>query len=210
MFPGRQTLATFHNFFSVVVAKVLISAIITGVSEEPPNPQTATLESVQSLFLVHIDIIRGFIRALARDPHLTEDVLQETFLTVSKKADSFEPGTNFPRWACAIARLKLLEVRRRREGRLVLLSEEAIEALAVSDHTPEKDTRLDFLGECIALLPASMKRAVEMRYVGEHKPAEIARAVGWSAEAIYVSLSRARTLLRECVDQKIKLAKEPS
>ena len=47
---------------------------------------------VQGLFLTHIDLVRGFIRALVRDRHLADDVLQETFLTVARKAADFEPG----------------------------------------------------------------------------------------------------------------------
>jgi RNA polymerase sigma factor (sigma-70 family) len=78
---------------------------------------------VQGLFLTHIDLVRGFIRALVRDRHLADDVLQETFLTVARKAGDFEPGTNFPRWACAIARLKVMEAHRREKGNLLFLSE---------------------------------------------------------------------------------------
>jgi len=41
--------------------------------------------------------------------HDAEDVLQETFLTVTAKAASFAEGTNFIGWACTIARFKVLE-----------------------------------------------------------------------------------------------------
>lgn len=166
------------------------------------NPDPAAL-GVQGLFLTHIDLIRGFIRALVRDRHLADDVLQETFLTVAKKAENFEHGTNFPRWACAVARLKVLEAHRKEKGNLLFLSEEAIEALSASDEALDTDCRAELLEDCIDDLPPSMKRSVELRYVGDHKPAEIARLIGWSAEAVYVALSRARTLLRQCVERKI-------
>lgn len=158
---------------------------------------------MQGLFLAHIDLIRGFIRALVRDRHLADDVLQETFLTVTRKAEDFEPGTNFPRWACAVARLKVLEAHRREKGNMLFLSEEAIEALSTSEEVPAADYRTDLLECCIKDLPPAMKRSVELRYVGDHKPAEIARIIGWSAEAVYVTLSRARALLRQCIERKI-------
>jgi RNA polymerase sigma-70 factor (ECF subfamily) len=47
-----------------------------------------------------------------------------------------------------------------------------------------------------------MKRSVELRYVGDHKPAEVARMIGWSAEAVHVALSRARSLLRDCIERR--------
>lgn len=166
------------------------------------TPPSGPVAGVQGLFLTHIDVVRGFIRALVRDRHLADDVLQETFLTVTRKADKFEPGTNFPRWACAIARLKVLEALRKQKGSLVFLSEEAIESLASTEH-PGENLRAELLETCIADLPPSMKRSVELRYQGEHKPAEIARMVGWSTESVYVALSRARSLLRDCIEKKM-------
>lgn len=58
-----------------------------------------------------------------------EDVLQETFLTVSRTAESFEPGTNFVAWACGIARRKVLD-NYRRQRRATVLNEAALIALA--------------------------------------------------------------------------------
>lgn len=184
--------------------------IIGGVQEalSSPDRDDDPRLTVQGLFLTHIEVIRGFIRALVRDRHLADDVLQETFLTVAKKAADFEKGTQFVRWACAIARLKVMEAMRRERGNLRFLSEEAIEALAVSDEAPGTDRRAEVLAGCIGELPPAMRRSVELRYVGDHKPGEIARIIGWSAEAVYVTLSRARALLRECVERKITEAGE--
>jgi RNA polymerase sigma-70 factor, ECF subfamily len=108
---------------------------------------------VQGLFLVHINVIRGFIRALVRDRSMADDVLQETFLTITKKADAFEHGTNFPRWACAVARLKVLEAHRGAKGNLLYLSEDAIEALSASEEVPEHDLRVDLLDGASKIFP---------------------------------------------------------
>ena len=149
-------------------------------------------------------MIRGFTRALIRDSHLADDVLQETFLTIGRKAASFEKGTNFPKWACAIARLKVLEARRREAGRVQFLSSDAIEALASTDEPVERDIRLDVVEECIEALPPSMRKMIDLRYVVEQKPTKIASIIGWSVEAVYVGLSRARSSIRDCIDTKLK------
>ncbi len=162
---------------------------------------------VHGQFLAHIDVIRGFIRALVRDSHLADDVLQETFLTVARKAEGFTPGTNFPKWACAVARLKVLEVRRRESGRLTFLSEEAIEILAEAGPPPAEDLRLERVQECIDRLPPAMRKLVDLRYHEDRKPAEIARDVGWSVESVYVALSRARAALKECIEGKRNFAR---
>ena len=66
-------------------------------------------------------------------------MLQETFLTVSRKASTFELGTNFVAWACSIARLKVLENFRQKK-RSNLLSETAISALAADAPAAESLT----------------------------------------------------------------------
>jgi RNA polymerase sigma-70 factor (ECF subfamily) len=57
---------------------------------EGPTPT----EEVQLLFVRNENAIRAFIRALQPSLSDADDVLQETFLTVSRKASSFEIGTN--------------------------------------------------------------------------------------------------------------------
>lgn len=177
--------------------------IIGCVRSCPDVPANSVETGVQGHFLANIGLIRGFIRALVRDRHLADDVLQETFLTVSAKAADFEPGTNFPRWACAIARLKVLECLRRERGNLTFLSEETVEKLAAEEPVPEPDIRAELLAGCIGELPPAMKRSVELRYLGNRKPGEIAKMVGWTPEAVYVGLSRARSLLRDCIERKM-------
>lgn len=158
---------------------------------------------VHGLFLSHIDVIRGFIRALVRDPHLADDVLQETFLTVAAKADRFEPGTNFPKWACAIARFKVLEARRREAMRIDFLSEDVLEALAAAHRPVVGDDRIPLLDQCLERLTPRVLRMMKLRYVSGCTSAEVAERVGWKVGAVYVALSRARTALRRCVEDKL-------
>ncbi|MEO0446823.1 MAG: sigma factor, partial [Verrucomicrobiota bacterium] len=41
----------------------------------------------------------GYIMSLCQDHSRAHDLLQETNLTMWKKAENFEPGTNFNAWA---------------------------------------------------------------------------------------------------------------
>ena len=93
-----------------------------------------------------------------------DDVLQETFLTVSRKASSFEPGTNFVAWACGIARLKVLENFRQKK-RTNVLSEAAIIALA--DESPASDLtglREEALSRCLEKLAPKSRELLWRRY----------------------------------------------
>src|SRR5262245_55170066 len=106
------------------------------MATDAPNPKT--VEEVQRLFLRHAGMLRGFILGLMPDRNRAEDVFQELFLTVTRKADDFESGTNFLAWARSIARLKVLEAFRGHKGGPALLGQEALEAvLATADQTEE-------------------------------------------------------------------------
>ena len=71
---------------------------------------------VQSLFVQNMMAVRGFVISLMPDFSRVDDVMQETFLTVTAKAETFIEGSNFRSWACSIARFKVLESRRRSGG----------------------------------------------------------------------------------------------
>jgi len=177
------------------------------VHDGSQNPSSAGhsasgVAAVHGLFLQHTDLIRGFIRGLLPDATLSDDVLQETFLTVTRKAAEYQPGTSFPKWVCAIARYKVLEARRAARRGALLLSPEAIESLAAADEALEPDPRIDDLEACVADLAPSMRRVIELRYQRNHSPSEIAGIIGWKVEAVYVALSRAKRSLREMMDAR--------
>ena len=158
---------------------------------------------VQQLFVKHQLAVRAFI--LSIEPNFTdaEDLLQEVFLVVTRKSAQFREGTNFFAWACTIARFKLMEAMRRR-SRSQDLSEEVVEALCAVD--PEEhfdDTRLVALQHCLEQLAPKARQMMYLRYYGEHSPGEIARLVSWTPNAVRVALSRARTVMQDCLTRRL-------
>lgn len=121
-------------------------------------------EQVQLLFVRHENSIRAFVRSLQPSLPDADDVMQETFLTISRKAATFEPGTNFVAWACSIARLKVLENFRQRK-RSNVLSEAAIIALTEDAPSPqsfgEKEAALE---KCIDSLTPKLRDLLWRRY----------------------------------------------
>ena len=169
-----------------------------------PDDSARVVAVVHGLFLQHSDLIRGFIRGLLPDADLADDVLQETFMTVTRKAAEFQPGSCFPMWVCSIARFKVLETRGAARRGVVLLSPEAIESLAAAEEALEPDLRMEELEACLAGLAPSMRRVIELRYERNHSPAEIAGLIGWKVEAVYVALSRAKRSLREGMERRLR------
>jgi RNA polymerase sigma-70 factor (ECF subfamily) len=165
------------------------------------HPENNHELEVQRLFVAHIETIRGFVWGLLPDRAAVDDVIQETFLAVTKLSSRFESGSSFPKWACSIARFKVMEYRRGFR-RVCSLSPETIDALAVAPEAFEEDPRRDHLEACLKRLPSKTLEALRQRYEGDHKPPQIAELLGWSLETVYATLSRARALLRDCIRQR--------
>lgn len=169
----------------------------------PVTPAPVTI-AVQQLFVRHQPTLRSFAIALTGDFAAAEDVVQETFLTVTAKAADFEPGTNFVAWACAIARLKVLENRRAARR----FSPAVVEALA--DAIPDEELatdlghdRLPQLLACLEGLPPKAKELVRLRYFLEQGPSAIAASLGRSVAGVNAALQKARESLRICIERRL-------
>ena len=162
---------------------------------------------VHALFVQNMMALRGYVVALLPDFSRVDDVVQETFVTVTTKAGDFQEGTNFKAWLFAIARLKVLEALRDPACSRQAFSEEVIEALsAEEDDMPWRDTHLQVLRDCLGQLAPHARRAIELRYQQAHRPPEIAQRMNWSLNSVNVALARARVALRGCMEWALKRA----
>lgn len=164
-------------------------------------------EEVQLLFVRHQNTIRAFVRALQPSLADADDVMQETFLTVSRKASTFEAGTNFVAWACGIARLKVLENFRQRK-RANVLSEAAIIALTEDAPSTQFISETEnALESCLEQLAPKIRDLLWRRYSRRQSSTEMAEAAGMTSTAVRVALTKARKALRDCVTIQLQNAK---
>ncbi|BCX49237.1 hypothetical protein HAHE_31450 [Haloferula helveola] len=170
---------------------------------EAPDPT----EEVQLLFVRHENTIRAFVRALQPSLADADDVMQETFLTVSRKAATFELGTNFVAWACGVARLKVLENFRQRK-RATVLSEAAI--IALTEDAPSTQLISETEGaleRCLERLAPKARDLLWRRYSRRQSSTEMAEAAGMTSTAVRVALTKARKALRDCITTQLQHAK---
>jgi len=176
------------------------------MSENSEVLDPAHTEAVQRLFLQHQPAIRSYILSMIPDFSLTDDVMQEVFLVITRKAHSFTLGSSFPAWVKAIARFKSLEMIRTSTGsRFEMLSEDVLDALGAEqrDFPLQTDERLCLLATCLSELAPQARRSIIFRYQNDHLPPEIANLMGCTVQSVNVTLSRARAFLRECVIRKM-------
>jgi len=167
----------------------------------PSDPLPDHVAHVQGLFVQHIPALRGFVLSLVNNFGLVDDVVQETFITVTKKAFDFERGTNFRAWAWTIARFKALQLIEKQGTANEQFAPEVIEALCAhpaAQNWPQEEM-LEKLTDCIGELAPRARQAIELRYLQAFRPPEVARVMNWTVDAVHVVLARARVVLRECV-----------
>lgn len=161
-------------------------------------------QQVLQLFVRHQARIKGFIVSLMGNFAAADDVLQETFLVVQQKADSFELDSNFIAWSFQIARFQVMKAQTRHNRTAERFSPETLEALAASAPTePFDEAKMAVLPGCLEKLAPQTRRIVDLFYQHEHKPREIAALLNWTPAAVSVALSRARTFLRACIEQQL-------
>jgi len=147
----------------------------------------------------------GYIVSLCHDHALAKDVLQETNLTLWRKAGDFESGTSFTAWACRIAYFHVLNQRRKLSREQLVFDEDVLDYLAErqEERAAGSDRRLEALRHCVGSLPAGQRDLIDRRYQPGASVQEIARADGKSEGAVSQALFRIRTALQRCIEKRI-------
>lgn len=137
-----------------------------------------------------------FVRNMIRDPHYSEDLAQDVFLTAFEKLHTFDAGrSRFLTWLLVIARNKCINALKKDAP--IIGDDLAQPAVA---RTPYDDLvgkelfgRLD---EALAALPAAQKTVFVLAELMEMSHDQIARIEGVRPGTIRSRLSRAKQQLR--------------
>ncbi len=158
---------------------------------ESPNRIESLLDEGQ--FLARL------ARALVRDPHMADDLIQETWLAALKRP----PEGDVRAWFSAVARNFA------RRGRRAAADREERErsvARAELGPSPEEIQRRESVRgavvEKVLALPEPYRTVVLLRFFENWKPRRIARETGCSVETIKTRLKRALERLREELDRE--------
>ena len=171
------------------------------------TPDDHTLH-VQQLFVRHQQAVLGYV--LSIEPNLADaqDIVQEVFLVVTRKAATWTAGTDFLAWVCTVARYETLQFQRARSRRVARLDDDVVELLHASETVDEAELqhRVDLLRLCLGRLAPRAKDFIHRRYQAAQMPEQIAGEVGWTVNAVRVALTRARGVLRDCLEKQSGLS----
>ena len=157
-------------------------------------------------------VLEGYILAIVRDPHLAEDVYQDTAVEVLENLERYDASYPFRNWVMAIARHKAKQALSK-VSRLKSTPGERLAQLIETAYQEHEDSAWDllshyhlYLRECMQRLSEALRGMIRLRYYENLSAKAVAERLGKSAGAVDVALSRARQALFECVEKRQVLA----
>ena len=177
----------------------------TSGGQDIRMPKLSQVELMKAAFKYQHAFV-SYAYGLLRDWSLAEDAVQEAFLVLMQKWEEFKPELGIYGWARKMVYYKVQELSRSRR-REHALHDEDLEALvqqSLDAHLDEVDATqhdplLKAYQDCMGKLD---KNASELltRYYWDNLPGEkIAEKFNRSVNAVWLSLSRIRKSLRDCI-----------
>tara|TARA_B100000927_G_scaffold146998_1_gene118647 strand:- start:2784 stop:3314 length:531 start_codon:yes stop_codon:yes gene_type:complete len=151
--------------------------------------------------------VYGYLLTLIPDRNRARDLLQETNITLWKKATNFEEGTNFNAWACKIAYFHVLSFRRKMAREKLVFDDDILDYIAernddrlMQDFTKDRNKALK---SCLQKLSEKQRKLVEERYKPGASVQQIAADQGRTVGAISQTLYRIRHNLMLCIEKTL-------
>jgi RNA polymerase sigma-70 factor (ECF subfamily) len=146
-----------------------------------------------------------YVFALLPHEEDVKDVLQETYIALSRKFEDYDPGKPFLAWAYGFAYLEVLKQRARNQRGRRHLSREVVEHLARerAQHEDVLQVRLRALDQCLEELPDSDRELIRQRYHGGMKVEDLVAHLGGSRRTLFRQLDRIRRLLFDCISRHL-------
>lgn len=181
--------------------------------ELPDRPPSTNHEAFVRALSRYERVVRAYIRGAGISrPEDVDEIVQEVSLIAWRKFDQLNDVDEFPRWACVIARHRVLEFRRSRFRDRLVLNEKVFDLLLEEalDESDRHEARLRQLERCLDELPPASRKLVNAAYEPGASIDELARSAGKRANALYQQLWRLRQILRKCVEDAMHDDTNPS
>lgn len=176
---------------------------------ESHRPDESHEEFVRLLNSSHRQLL-GYLVSILGNRHDAEDVLQRTSVTLWRKFETFERGTNFAAWASTVAFYEARNFQRMSARSRLVFSDALLEILSAerAADIAHTDVRHEALGRCMEKLDEPNRRLVEAAYLDGSDIGLLAEQLGRARQTLYNKLNIIRGLLADCVTRR--LAREGS
>ena len=165
--------------------------------QRTPSPQLFA-----QIVSTHINLVYSVARRHVKDPHLAEDISQEVFLSLARKAPALHPDTPLAGWLFTTARLTSLESLRAKSRRTRHESEAAMSQEPPEPPDPTWSLIAEDIDKAVADLPVTDRDALLLRYFTGKSNSEIAATLAISEEAAKKRVQRALDALQKLLTSR--------
>lgn len=189
-----------------------LTALVRELSDEELFTRVRAGETAlfEAIMRRHNQRLFRVARGIVKDDAEAEDVVQQAYLSALTSHAVFRGDARLSTWLARIVireALARLEKQRRHTGGMTLVSEASDEEEISAAATPEDRAAAGELGkileQSIDALPDLYRTVFVLREVEEMSTAEAATHLGLTEEAVRVRLHRARSLLRNSIDDQL-------
>ena len=157
------------------------------------------------------DALNAYAYVILQDWNLAEDVVQDLFVTLSAKWESFDQNRRLYPWLKRIVRNRAVDIIRKRSREFYCGDEELLDLVDRAFEENDSDVLLDrrrlmktTLKNCMEKLQSKGRQLLHEFYYSGKSCSEIAELSGKSENSVYISLTRTRQSLRKCVNHNFK------
>jgi len=127
------------------------------------------------------------------DPHLVDDVIQETALAALQQMDQLRDPDNMRGWLYRIMQRRLAEASRARPAELPL----TIDPVAPAPPSPPSTQTMRAIERALRRLPLCLRKPVRLHYLRGWPLKDVAASLDTTVNGVKARLYRARRILRE-------------
>ena len=144
---------------------------------------------------------------LVRDPALAEDIVQDAFLTIWRRAEDFDGRRGTVRsWLLTIVHHRAIDVLRsaryRRDGKEGEVVLQGLQANCQVEHEAQQREEARVVRQALGVLPHDQRLAVDLAYFGGYSYPEIAQFLGLPVGTVKSRLRLALRKLRLVVGER--------
>jgi RNA polymerase sigma-70 factor (ECF subfamily) len=170
------------------------------------TPEQEKRNHLSNLAREHHRDLLVLAKALVKDEHAANDIVQESFVAAWKNMDKFDNTRDFGAWMRGVVRNKWREYLRKnkKETSLDDNSIETMEGIMQNWQSNRQDGGPSIfakLEECLQKLPEAMATAIQLTYTVGLKSEEAAEQLDISSSNLRKRLERARLKLKQCLER---------
>lgn len=155
-----------------------------------------------TLYKAHSKDVYNYLLRLTKDPHISENIVADTFITVITKIDTYNPEKcGIKTWFITIARNRYIDMYRKEAENKQATVNIDTEGVFLVDNSTEKATESAdiyvILREMVSELDHNQQEMVRLRYWKQYTHPEIADILGLPEGTVKGTLHRIKLRLRK-------------